>query len=202
MTLALTGLKLYAFAFWRHKPWSQIFVLYSQLLWLNKQISLTKMFPLTSYFDENNCLSVSVSVPCQHRGEAAPLQHPHQAAWGSETGPIWWWDGIRCIIAYTHTQTHSISQFLSLFPLFQKRRRAGTMRVTLSPGRYWSTSLSSSSTPRLRGRPGPRRKRASSDPRSVRLARGHKSHRNIIARMGMSALVIIFLWREQPWVCV
>lgn len=109
------------------------------------------------------------------------------------------WDQTQYCI---HTHRHTISQSLSLFPLFQKRRRAGTMRVTLSPGRYWSTSLSSSSTPRLRGRPGPRRKRASSDPRSVRLARGHKSHRNIIARMGMSALVIIFLWREQPWVCV
>lgn len=201
MTLALTGLKLYAFTFLRHKPWSQIFVLYSQLLWLNKQIFLTNMFPLTSYYDENNCLSVSVvlclSVPCQHRGEAAPLQHPHQAAWGSETGPIWWWDGIRRIIAYTptDTQTHFISR--SLFPLFQKRRRAGMMRVTLSPGRYWSTSLSSSSTPRLRGRPGPRRKRASSDPRSVRLARGHKSHRNIIARMGSLCLV----WGHRSYLC-
>lgn len=120
----------------------------------------------------------------------AQRQDPYDGEMGSDA------------ILHTHTQTHSISQSLSLFPLFQKRRRAGTMRVTLSPGRYWSTSLSSSSTPRLRGRPGPRRKRASSDPRSVRLARGHKSHRNIIARMGMSALVIIFLWREQPWVCV
>lgn len=119
MMLALTGLKLYAFAFWRHKPWSQIFVLYSQLLWLNKQISLTKMFPLTSYFDENNCLSVSVSVPCQHRGEAAPLQHPHQAAWGSETGPIWWWDGIRRNTAYTHTDT--LSRNPSLFSLSFRR---------------------------------------------------------------------------------
>lgn len=164
------------------------------------------MFPLTSYYDENNCLSVSVVLClCQFHASIegklphcntriklpeAQRQDPYDGEMGSDA------------ILHTHTQTHSISQSLSLFPLFQKRRRAGTMRVTLSPGRYWSTSLSSSSTPRLRGRPGPRRKRASSDPRSVRLARGHKSHRNIIARMGMSALVIIFLWREQPWVCV
>lgn len=104
---------------------------------------------------------VALAVLCPDRGETTGLQHPCQAAWGRKTGPLQW----RWVRRHTNTHPHEYkhSVWICSWSFFvSQRMKVKRTRLASSHGMCWSVSLSWSSTPIPRRKPG-RRRRARCD---------------------------------------